>query len=122
MWHQCLYTTVTVGCCVARTFILGPFFFEGVTSNDIQTCSISGAWYKAMLENYVITELQLRNVTNDIVLMQDAAPSNIASNIEFFNKCCNRTLVIESSCVTLQFHGNLAPPISIQWISDLEVT
>ena len=32
----------------------------------MQTCSIAGARYKALLENFVISELQQRNVIYDI--------------------------------------------------------
>ena len=49
---------MTVRCGVAKTFILGSYFFADVTSSDMQTCFITGAQYKAMLENYVIPGLQ----------------------------------------------------------------
>lgn len=70
---------VTVWCGIASTFVLGPYFFEEVTSNGMQTCSITGPRYKTMLQNYVIPELQQRNVVNDIVWMQDGAPPHVAT-------------------------------------------
>ena len=74
-------TCVTVWCGVAETFILGPYFLEDVTCSGIQTCSITGDRYKPMLENYIITESQQRNVINDIVWLQDGAPPHIATSI-----------------------------------------
>ena len=62
---------LTVWCGVAGTF-------EGVTSSGMQTCSITGAQYKAMLENYVIPELQQRN---DIVWMHDSTPPHTAPSV-----------------------------------------
>ena len=38
-----------------------------------------------------------------------------------FHKCLNRTLVIESSRVTLQFRGHLTLPTSLRWISNCGV-
>ena len=74
--HYCV-----VWCGVTGTFILGPYFFENVTSSDMQTCSITGARYKVMLENYVIPNLQQQNVIDDIVWIQDCIPPYIATNI-----------------------------------------
>ena len=63
--HMLLYDRYVVNCVavcraringVAGLFNLGPYFFEGVTSSDMQMCSITGAWSKAMLEN-ITTEL-----------------------------------------------------------------
>ena len=71
---------MTVWCGVAGTFILGPYF-ESVRSSGMQTHSITGALYKTMFENYVIPELQQRNVINDIVCMQNGAPPRIATSV-----------------------------------------
>ena len=45
----------------------------------MQTCSVTGARYKAMLEIYVIPELQQRNV---IVWMPDGTPQHIATSVQ----------------------------------------
>ena len=71
----------TVWCGIAGTFILGPYFFEDVTFSGMQTCYITGTRYKAMLENYVIPEVQQLNVINDIVWIEDGAPPLIATSV-----------------------------------------
>ena len=48
----------------------------------MQTCTITSGWYKSMLENYVILELQQQKVINDIVWMQDGAPPHIATSVQ----------------------------------------
>ena len=72
---------VTARCDVKWTFILGPHFFDNVTSSGLQSCSITGARYKAILENCIISELHHRNVDNAIVWMQDDAYPYIAINV-----------------------------------------
>ena len=73
---------MTVWCGVAETFILSPYFFNDVTSSVMQTCSITDASYKAMLENYIILEFQQLNVINtEIVWMQDGAPLLIPTSV-----------------------------------------
>lgn len=69
---------VTVWCGISSTFVLGPYFFEEVTTTGVKSCSVTSARYKSMLQNYVIPELQQRNVISDIVWMQDGAPPHIA--------------------------------------------
>lgn len=49
---------VTVYCGIASTFVLGSYFFEQVTSTGMKTRSITRPWYTAILQNYVISELQ----------------------------------------------------------------
>ena len=95
------YVTVWFG--VARLFILGLHFFEYVTSSGMQTCSITGARYKAILEHFVIPESQQRNVIDDIVWMENGAPpqsvwqhkcSTNLQQLHFVNKIIPRNLAV----------------------------
>ena len=61
---------VTVFGAVEGTFFWGSLLVEDVTSSVMQTCSITYARYKAMFENYVIPDLQQRNIINEIEWMQ----------------------------------------------------
>ena len=63
------------------SFVLGPCFFEAITSIGMPTCSITGARYKTALQSYVILKLQQRNVINGIVWMQNDAPMLTATNV-----------------------------------------
>ena len=66
---------------VAETFILGPYIFEDVARGGMQTFSIKGDQYKAMLRNYIIPELKQRNVINDIIWMQNGAPQHTVLSV-----------------------------------------
>ncbi|GBM09990.1 hypothetical protein AVEN_23983-1 [Araneus ventricosus] len=49
---------VTIWCGFTATFIIGPYFFEEITANGIQTCSVTGYRYRDMLREFVIPQLQ----------------------------------------------------------------
>ena len=100
------YKWETMLCDFGSTFILGLYFFVDDTSRGIYTFFSTGALYRAMLENYVIRELQQRN----------ARLCFSTRCYKLKKKCCNSTLVIEWSRVTLQFRGHFAPPTSPHWI------
>ena len=66
----------------AGTFFLGPYFFGNLISSGMQTRSIIGYGYKAMLEIYLIPELHKQNViNNDVVWMQDGASPHIVTRV-----------------------------------------
>lgn len=76
-----LYTELNDCVCVmASTYFLGPCLFEQVTSTGTKTCSVARAWYATLLQNYLIQELQQRNINNDIAWMLDGAPPNVTTN------------------------------------------
>ncbi|GBM27853.1 hypothetical protein AVEN_66405-1 [Araneus ventricosus] len=70
---------VIVWCGIGSTFVLCPYFSEDVTSISMKTCSITNSRYTTMLQNYVIPELHKGNVVNDIVCIQDGAPTHVAT-------------------------------------------
>ncbi|GBN35044.1 hypothetical protein AVEN_84179-1 [Araneus ventricosus] len=64
---------VTVWCGFMATFIIGPYFFEEITANGIQTCYVAGQRYRDTLKDFVIPQLQHRECIQDIIFMQDGA-------------------------------------------------
>ena len=40
---------VTMWCGISSTFILSPYFFEEVTDGNLQTCTVTSAYYEDML-------------------------------------------------------------------------
>ena len=52
---------VIVWCSITNIFDLGSYFFEKVSTTDIKSYFVSSDWYKTMLQNYAILELQQRN-------------------------------------------------------------
>lgn len=86
----------------------------------MKTCCITSAWYKVMLKSYVISELQQRNIVNNIVWMQDGAfpgrhqhicSTSIATTLWYRTISCNFAV----SCL-----HNFST--SLQWISGSRVT
>lgn len=75
---------VTVWCGFTATFILGPFFFEEVTPNGLQTCTVTANRYKRMLETFVVPHLQQRQCLDTITFMQDGAPPHIGLPVQQF--------------------------------------
>ena len=69
-------------------FILGPYIFEEFTDSDLQTCTVTSAWYQDMLIHCAIPESQQQNVLSEVVWMQDIAPSHVVSSIK--NLLCQR--------------------------------
>lgn len=67
-------TKLIVRCAIARKFALGLYLFEQATSTDMKMCSIRHVWYTTILQNYVISEFQQRNIVNGSIWMQDSAP------------------------------------------------
>ncbi|GBM45234.1 hypothetical protein AVEN_63841-1 [Araneus ventricosus] len=57
-------------------------FFEEITANGIQTCSITGQRYRDMPRNFVIPQLQQRGCLQDIFFMQDGAPPHIDRRVK----------------------------------------
>lgn len=68
-------------CCIASIFVLGPYFFEQVTSKGMKTCFIISVRYTTILQNYQIRELHQRNVVIVIAWMQDGVPSHVATRV-----------------------------------------
>ncbi|GBM38772.1 hypothetical protein AVEN_210510-1 [Araneus ventricosus] len=50
---------VTVWCSVVVTFVIGPYFFEEITANGIQICSVTGQRYRDMLRDFGIPQIQI---------------------------------------------------------------
>ncbi|GBM10703.1 hypothetical protein AVEN_99-1 [Araneus ventricosus] len=57
-------------------------FFEEITTNGIQTCSVRGQRYHDMLRNFVIPQLQKRRCLQDIIFKQDVAPPHIDRRVK----------------------------------------
>ncbi|GBM11606.1 hypothetical protein AVEN_180153-1 [Araneus ventricosus] len=68
---------VTICSGFKATFIIEPYFFEEITANRIQTCSVTGQRYRDMLRDFVIPKLQQRGCLQDIIFMQDGAPPHV---------------------------------------------
>lgn len=75
---------VTVWCGFTATFMIGPYFFEELTSTGPITCSVNGRRYLNMLSNFLIPELQQRGCLQNIVFMQDGAPPHITRAVRTF--------------------------------------
>ncbi|GBL74718.1 hypothetical protein AVEN_243593-1 [Araneus ventricosus] len=73
---------VTIWCGFTATFIIGPYFFEEITANGIQTCSVTGQRYRDMLRDFVISQLQQCGCLQDIIFMQDCAPPHIDRRVK----------------------------------------
>ncbi|GBO30284.1 hypothetical protein AVEN_199245-1 [Araneus ventricosus] len=48
-------------------------FFEKITANGIQTCSLTKQRYRDMLGDFLFPQLQQRGCLQDIIFMQDGA-------------------------------------------------
>ena len=72
---------VTAWCSISGIVLFGPYIFEEATPSGFVTCSVIASRCTAMLQNYVIPELLHRNALNDIVWMQDGAPSRKAMSV-----------------------------------------
>ncbi|GBM60516.1 hypothetical protein AVEN_260002-1 [Araneus ventricosus] len=57
-------------------------FFEEITANGIQTCSITGQRYLDMLRDFVIPQLQQRGCLQDIIFMLDGAPPHVDRRVK----------------------------------------
>ncbi|GBN54214.1 hypothetical protein AVEN_55877-1 [Araneus ventricosus] len=57
-------------------------FFEEITANGIQTCSVTGQRYRDMLNDFVIPQLQQRGCLQDIIFMLDGAPPHIDRHVK----------------------------------------
>ncbi|GBN56348.1 hypothetical protein AVEN_11437-1 [Araneus ventricosus] len=73
---------VTVWCGFMATFIIGPYFFEAITANGIQTCSVTGQRYRDMLRDFAISRFQQRGCLQDIIFMPDGAPPHIDRRVK----------------------------------------
>ncbi|GBO04915.1 hypothetical protein AVEN_80951-1 [Araneus ventricosus] len=72
----------TVWCGFTAIFIIGPYSFEEITANGIQTCSVTGQRYRDMLKDFVIPQLQQRECLQDIIFMQDGATPHIDRRVK----------------------------------------
>ncbi|GBM72724.1 hypothetical protein AVEN_189647-1 [Araneus ventricosus] len=58
------------------------FYCGEITANGIQTCSVTGKWYRDVLRDFVIPQLQQRGCLQDIIFMQDGAPPHIDRRVK----------------------------------------
>ena len=103
----------TVWYCLTSTFVFRPYFFEEVSTTCVKSCSVTSIRYKSMLQNYVISEFQKRNVLNGIVWMENRALPHVR---RYVRPIYINSLVIESFPFTLQFH-HFNPPTFLRWVS-----
>ena len=61
-------------------FILAPYFFEKITNDDLQTCTVTRAHYLDMLTHHAIFELQRQNALSEVVRIQDGIPPHVGSS------------------------------------------
>ncbi|KFM74594.1 hypothetical protein X975_20604, partial [Stegodyphus mimosarum] len=73
---------VTVWCRITPAFVVGPFFFEEITSAGPITCTVTGKRYEALLRNHVLPTLQQRQCVDRTIFMQDGAPPHIATLVK----------------------------------------
>ena len=72
---------VTVWCALSRKEIIGPYFFE----EGAQTVTVTSVRYRAMLEQFVLPELQRRDIdVNKVWFQQDAAAPHTANAVLSF--------------------------------------
>ncbi|GBM97586.1 hypothetical protein AVEN_121409-1 [Araneus ventricosus] len=57
-------------------------FFEEITANGIQTCSVTVQRCRDMLKYFVNIQLQQRGCLQDIIFMQDGAPHHIERRVK----------------------------------------
>lgn len=73
---------VTVWCRFATPFVIGSSFFEEINRDTLQTVSVSGEQYAALLKNKVIHHFQERKALHSKTFMQDAALPHIAASVQ----------------------------------------
>ncbi|GFX60177.1 uncharacterized protein TNCV_4533371 [Trichonephila clavipes] len=84
---------VTRRCGFIATFLIGPYFFEEIKPNGIQTCSVTVKRFHDLLRDFVIPELQQRGCLQYTTFIQDRAPLHIDHGEKIFYNS------------TLQMHG-----------------
>ncbi|GFU59386.1 transposable element tc3 transposase [Trichonephila clavipes] len=73
---------VTAWCRFTAEFILGHFFFEILTPQGPERCSVTSPRYRELLQQQVIPALQERQCLQTTIFMQDGATPHIARQVK----------------------------------------
>lgn len=76
---------VTVWCGVTSHCMLGPYFFDEIGNDgEAHTVTVNGNRYLQMLQEFVVPQLQQRNLLDETTFMQDGAPPHTPRLVKIF--------------------------------------
>lgn len=73
---------VTAWCGFTANFILGPYFFEDVTTTGFVRRTVTSDRYSRLLENFVVPALRQRGCLANTIFMQDGATAHTARRVK----------------------------------------
>ncbi|GBN09994.1 hypothetical protein AVEN_250132-1 [Araneus ventricosus] len=80
--NPCILTKLQYGVVLRLPLSLDRIFFEEITVNGIQTCSVIGQRCRDMLRDFVIPQLQQSRCLQDIIFKQDGVPPHINRRVK----------------------------------------